>query len=81
MACFSNGTEGDDYTDKYCAKCVHWRDDGHGVGCPVWDIHLLYAYEECNTKSNAKDMLETLIPTNPKTRLAEQCEMFHQKTN
>ena len=78
MAYFSNGSEGDNYTSQYCDRCVNWRDmnDGRGAGCPVWDIHLLYAYEECNNKGNAKAILDTLIPMNPKTHFAEQCAMF-----
>ncbi len=78
MAYFSNGTEGDQYEEKYCIKCVNWRDkDNDGAyGCPIWDLHMFYAYEECNGTGNAKAMLDHLIPMNKETHFAEECSMF-----
>ena len=78
MAYFSNGCEGDQYQAQYCDRCQNWRDvdDGRGSGCQVWDIHWLYAYEECNNKSNAHDMLDILIPMDDETGFAKQCSMF-----
>ncbi len=78
MAYFSNGTEGEQYEEKYCIKCVNWRDkDNDGChGCPIWDLHFLYAYEECNGTGNAKAMLDHLIPMNKETHFAEECSMF-----
>lgn len=89
MGYFSNGTEGLDYVEHYCRRCIHWKDlnDGRGEGCPIWDMHLLFAYEECDSGSNAETMLNTLIPrgfiedagdgvgmpTN------EECTMFHPR--
>jgi hypothetical protein len=67
MAYFANGTEGLDYQDRYCMRCRNWgRDELSAAsgepGCPIWDLHLLYSYEEANSNSNAKMMLDTLIP-------------------
>ena len=45
MAYFSNGSEGDFYEAKYCRRCVHMH-PAHG--CPCWDAHLLWNYDECN---------------------------------
>lgn len=82
MAYFSNGTEGMIYEAQYCDKCVH-RDGQDGKsGCPVWVAHFLYAYEECNSASNAKTILDMLIPmesagTTPDYDVAAKCSMFH----
>lgn len=79
MAYFSNGTEGMDYCAQWCDRCVHQNGADGKSGCPVWLVHLLYAYEECNSKSNAKAMLDTLIPMVPSKhgnyRVAGQCSM------
>ncbi len=81
MAYFSNGTEGMQYQEKYCDKCVNMRDkgDGRGPGCAVWDLHVFYAYDECNGTGNAKAMLDQLIPMNKETHFAEECSMFLPK--
>jgi hypothetical protein len=78
MAYFSSGTEGEKYNEKYCERCINWRDlqDGRGSGCPIWDIHFLFAYDECNKKTAGKKILDTLIPSNSKTGFAEECSMF-----
>ncbi len=34
MGYFANGTEGDIYEARYCARCIH-RGDPDGPGCPV----------------------------------------------
>lgn len=81
MAYFSNGCEGDAYEAEYCNRCVNWRDknDDRGPGCPVWDCHLLFAYDECNRKSNAKTMLDLLIPMMKNKPYAAECSMFLPK--
>lgn len=86
MGYFSNGTEGELYVERYCSRCKHWEDDGPDriEGCPVWDLHILFAYEECNSSSNAKAMLDTLIPRGViadagdghPLPINEQCVMF-----
>lgn len=77
MAYFSNGSEGAQYQEIYCVRCANYRDkdDGRGPGCPVWDVHLLYAYEEANETSNAKYILDILIPIG-KDNFAAECSMF-----
>lgn len=63
MGYFSNGTEGGMFIESWCSRCVNWRDldDGRGEGCPVYDAHLIFAYEECDSNSNAKAILDMLI--------------------
>jgi hypothetical protein len=62
---FANGTEGQLYQEKYCFEgadgnyCVNFkdRDDGLGLGCPVWDMHLFY-----NGNEEWADICDYLIP-------------------
>jgi len=77
MAWFSNGTEGEIYQDRYCARCVNYRDldDGRGHGCPIWDAHLLFM--EGSKKPDAQEVLDHLIPREEEPpRFAAQCSMF-----
>lgn len=84
MAYFSNGTEGQLYEEKWCSRCVHRNGLDGRTGCPVMLAHILYAYEECNSKSNAKSMLDFLIPMEEvKTEYGmchfpAQCSMFKE---
>jgi hypothetical protein len=73
---FSNGTEGAMYEEDYCNRCVHRGNDEDG-GCVVWLAHLMYSYTECNSKSNAKHILDLLIPPSKDHLYNEQCRMFH----
>jgi hypothetical protein len=85
---FSNGTEGLMYQEAYCFRCQNWGKDklsesSGQPGCPVWDAHLFYAYEECNSKSNAKMILDMLIPLVDHTfkdgithKINGECSMF-----
>lgn len=72
MGYFSNGSEGDAYEAKYCNRCVHSGEDG--TGCNVMLAHVLFAYEECNRDSNAKRMLDMLIPRDG--AFNGECTMF-----
>lgn len=59
MGYFSNGSEGDDYEARYCARCVHEKEGG----CPVILAHVLFAYDLCNDKEHpGKVMLDMFIP-------------------
>jgi len=58
MGYFSNGSEGEAYFERYCAKCLH-NGDGEGPMCPIWNLHLWHNYAECNNKES---MLHELIP-------------------
>ena len=60
MGYFSNGAEGDFYRDGYCFRCVNWRDNGYGEGCPIMDLHMLWnsdavGKEADKTKAEALD--------------------------
>jgi hypothetical protein len=74
MGYFSNGTEGLMYEEDFCQHCVHYKPDD---GCAVWLIHLLYSYEECNNDSNAKRILDILIPPSKDHLSNDQCTMYH----
>jgi len=71
MGYFSNGSEGEDYAEKYCSRCIHCND------CAIWDAHMLYNYEECNKKDS---ILNILIPRT-KDGWNEQCKMFIEDKN
>jgi hypothetical protein len=73
MGYFSNGTEGEDYFDAYCSKCIHDINED----CPVWQMHLLYSYELCNAdKDPGKQMLDMLIPPTSDGLYNKRCTMF-----
>jgi hypothetical protein len=75
MGYFSNATEGMSFDEKYCAHCLNMpkREDRD---CPVRSAHLLFAYEECGSTSNAKKILDMLIVPGPK---GQRCAMFIDK--
>lgn len=70
MGYFSNGTEGISYQDEYCSRCVH---DDPDKGCPVWFLHMLHNYKECN---NQESFLHILIPRSKDKCGNEECSMF-----
>ena len=72
MGYFSNGSEGEDYQAKYCARCVH-ENMKTGRGCPIWNLHLLHNYDDCN---NPKSYLHFLIPRDHEKCGNERCTMF-----
>ncbi len=74
MGYFANGTEGDMFEAKWCNRCVH---EDNEKGCPVMTSHVFFSYEECNSKSNAKVMLDMLIPRDGPWNA--QCSMFHER--
>ena len=78
MGSFSNGSEGMCYQESYCFRCVNWKKDDFGMGCPVWDLHFTWSYELCNKKDNeGKKMLDMLIPIKDCQNL--RCNMFIAK--
>jgi hypothetical protein len=89
MAYFANGTEGELYRERFCERCTNWRDldDGRGPGCPIMDVHFMYAYELCNESEHpGKIMLDMLIPMVDHTfsdgltyPVPGECSMFHAK--
>lgn len=46
MAYFSNGSEGEYYEAKYCAKCVHQPENPDDGGCALMLAHLLHNYDQ-----------------------------------
>ena len=80
MGYFSNGSEGMYYEERFCDRCVHRGNDQDG-GCVVWLAHLLYSYKEANSDSNAKHILDLLIPPAKDGLSNDQCAMFHLDTN
>jgi len=74
MGYFPNGTAGEEYEARYCARCQH-EYDAEGRGCAVWDAHLLHNYDECNKPDS---ILHLLIPR--KGIDNERCLMFLERT-
>jgi hypothetical protein len=74
MGYFPNGSAGDAYEAQYCARCVHQSDEG----CAVMLAHVLYAYEECGSRSNAEHILKLLIPER-EDGFNAQCAMFLER--
>ena len=69
MGYFANGTEAAEYEATYCMHCVHAGDGG----CPVWLLHMLHNYKECN---NPDSFIHVLIPRS-NDGWNEKCAMFH----
>jgi hypothetical protein len=82
MGYFSNGSEGMDYEERYCARCVHFGPT-EGPGCPIWGFHLQWNYDACDgDRPDAKPeqklkhmVLEGFIPRDKDGRNG-QCKMF-----
>jgi hypothetical protein len=72
MGYFSNGSEGDDYWNAHCRRCVHWH---HIHGCPCWSVHEWLNYDECNKPDSA---LHYMIPLDEKHN-NKQCIYWAQK--
>lgn len=72
MGYFSNGSEGMDYYEEFCSRCVHDKDQS----CPVWNAHLIHNYAECNKTDS---ILHMLIPLNEDKLCNEACLMFIEK--
>ena len=79
MGYFSNGSAGDSYIAQWCLRCVNWRDrhDDRGEGCPVYDLHLLYNYDQ-HKKDSTKRALEMFIPRDEHGGNG-RCQMFWER--
>lgn len=77
MGYFSNGSEGMDYEEAYCEKCVNYRDNGSGsLGCPIMDAHAFANYDQHQeAEKNLKTVLNLLIPR-AEDGSNEECAMF-----
>ena len=79
MAYFSNGTEGEIWQAEHCEHCVNWQ--GDPVGCPVWDVHLLYNYDQCPDTlvgQRVQAILDYLIPRSEDKLSNQTCSMFRK---
>lgn len=70
MGYFSNGTEGEQYEDKWCSRCVH-----ASAGCAVWRAHLLHNYDQSKNKE-VSEILDILIPRSKDGLGNNKCTMF-----
>ena len=78
MAYFSSCSEGMDYEEQFCAKCIHGDGDGAGQ-CAVIAAHFARNYQECKNKDS---ILHMLIPRSADGLSNEQCLMFvERRTN
>ena len=74
MGYFSNGSEGEYYEAKYCARCVHQATEDRG--CPIWDLHMLYNYDQLK-KDATRLALAMFIPEVAGGN--GQCTMFWER--
>lgn len=72
MGYFSNGSDGNDYFEKWCVRCIH-DNEAKEVHCPIWNLHFLHNYDDCN---NADSYLHVLIPRSKDGIGNERCTMF-----
>lgn len=72
MGYFSNGTEGMDYENRYCDRCIHQHS-----GCSIWLLHLEHNY---NQSKEIQDMLNILIPRSKDGLSNEQCTLFARQS-
>lgn len=82
MACFVNSTESAHYQSQYCDRCQNWRDNGEAPGCPVWDLHLLWNYEQMEALGvsvTKREGLEVFIPGHDDRPQA--CRMFLKRVH
>lgn len=69
MGYFSNGTEGALYYEQFCDRCVH----DENQGCPIWNAHLMFNYQEGNKPDS---VLHILIPRSDDKLSNEACRLF-----
>lgn len=66
MAYFSNGTEGSDYEERYCNRCIHQ------VDCQIWLLHLIWNGDG----GDRETVLDGFIPRTKDGIGNEECRMF-----
>lgn len=71
MGYFSNGSEGQDYWEAMCSRCVHDTNND----CPIWGLHLALNYTECNKPDS---ILNQFIPRDAEGNNGD-CKMFIEK--
>ena len=75
MGYFSSGTEGMDYQERWCMRCVH---SGCKHGCPVMRAQVFWNYDECNKPDS---ILHKMIPRTKDGLGNEECFAFQENTN
>ena len=79
---FANGTEGEIFEAKWCARCLHnVKPHGESPGCPVLYVHSLFNYEQCGDDEGAKaihGILSTMIA--PQSDIGSPCITFEETT-
>lgn len=80
MGYFSNGAEGTMYLEHFCGRCKNWKKDDLGVGCAVWDAHMLFStYGNTLEHKARREVLNVLIPENKDGCHNDACKMFNPK--
>lgn len=74
MGFFSNSTEGDAYEHNVCSRCAHYVENPEDGMCGVWEIHLLYNYDQ-EDGSTVESIMDTLIPR--RGIYNDLCSMFY----
>jgi len=77
MGYFANATEQMMFEERICHNCQHYYQSDEM--CPIMFIHWIYNYEECNSKSNAKAIMDMLIDNNDNDISKWKCAMFLSK--
>jgi len=70
MGYFPNGTSGELYQDEFCSRCL-FSNRREGISCPIWRLHLVHNYDECNKPDS---FLHALIPRDGIDN--ERCKFF-----
>lgn len=73
MAYFSNSTDGMNYEERWCCRCVHGQDPEESM-CPVWFAHMLWNYDN-RADGEIAGVLDAMIPTR-EDGFPDKCNMF-----
>lgn len=65
MGYFSNGSEGDDYMNKWCLRCVHLDPETGYPDCFIWDGHIVHNYDKKETRPPWLDVFIPGAKTSP----------------
>lgn len=79
MGYFSNGTQGMDYEEMFCSRCIHQGGKNGQGSCAVWDAHMLHNYDECNKSDSILHLLIRRGDWKKKEPWNFECEMFFEK--
>lgn len=85
MGYFANGTEGEMFHERNCAKCLHWREEG--PMCPVLSVHHDWNYAQYDRKDGVdtpeakrtKAILDVLIPPSKCGLYNGRCAMLIER--